>query len=88
LKTGELLPKPSIKDRVEAAKTHLQKSIEWKGTVLGILEMRRHYTNYFKGVPHFKDFRMKLVTENNLDTLYSTLDEITNHYLGIELNFA
>lgn len=88
LKTGETLPKPTIKDRVEAARTHLQKSIEWKGTVLGILEMRRHYTNYFKGVPHFKDFRMKLVTENNLDLLYQTLEEITHHYSGMELNFA
>lgn len=88
LKTGEMLTKPTIKDRVEAAGMHLQKSIEWKGTVLGILEMRRHYTNYFKGVPHFKDFRMKLVTENNLDVLYQTLDEITHHYSGMELNFA
>lgn len=88
LKTGEILTKPTIKDRVEAVKMHLEKSIEWKGTVLGILEMRRHYTNYFKGVPHFKDFRMKLVTENNLEVLYQTLDEITHHYIGMELNFA
>lgn len=88
LKTGETLPKPTIKDRVEVARTHLQKSIEWKGNVLGILEMRRHYTNYFKGVPHFRDFRMKLVTENNLDVLYQTLEEITQHYSGMELNFA
>ncbi len=88
LKTGETLVKPTINDRVEAARTHLQKSIEWKGNVLGILEMRRHYTNYFKGVPHFKDFRMKLVTENNLDVLYQTLEEITHHYSGMELNFA
>ncbi len=88
LKTGELLPKPSIKDRVEAAKIHLQKSIEWKGNVLGILEMRRHYTNYFKGIPHFKEFRMKLVTENNLEAIYQTLNEISHFYTGMELNFA
>jgi nifR3 family TIM-barrel protein len=88
LKTGELLPKPSIKDRVEAVKMHLEKSIEWKGPTLGILEMRRHYTNYFKGLPHFKEFRLKLVTENNLDALYSILDEISKHYTGVELNYA
>jgi len=88
LKTGELLPKPSIKDRVEAVKMHLEKSIEWKGPTLGILEMRRHYTNYFKGLPHFKEFRLKLVTENNLDALYSILDEISKHYSGVELNYA
>ncbi|MFN7013470.1 MAG: tRNA dihydrouridine synthase, partial [Bacteroidia bacterium] len=88
LKTGQLLSKPNIKDRVEAARIHLQKSIEWKGTPLGVLEMRRHYTNYFKGVPHFKDFRMKLVTENNPEVLYQTLEEITYHYSGMELNFV
>lgn len=88
LKTGQFLEKPTISDRVEAAKIHLQKSVEWKGTVLGILEMRRHYANYFKGLPNFKDFRMKLVTENNLEILYQTLDEINHHYSGKELNLA
>lgn len=88
LKSGNLLPKPTIKDRVEAASMHLQKSMEWKGQVLGILEMRRHYTNYFKGVPHFKDFRMKLVTENNPEILFQTLKEIENHYSKMELNLV
>ncbi|MFN4235143.1 MAG: tRNA dihydrouridine synthase DusB [Bacteroidia bacterium] len=87
-KTGNLLPKPTIKDRVEAASMHLQKSMEWKGQVLGILEMRRHYTNYFKGVPHFKDFRMKLVTENNPEILFQTLKEIEKHYSNMELNLV
>lgn len=61
-KTKEILPAPTIQERVEACLKHFEFSIQWKGPVLGILEMRRHYTNYFKGIPHFKPFRMDLVT--------------------------
>ena len=77
LSTGELLPPPSIEQRVEACRTHLQKSIEWKGERLGILEMRRHYANYFKGVPDFKEWRMKLVTSSNIDELLCILEEVS-----------
>lgn len=76
LKTGELLSPPALNERVEAAKIHLFKSVEWKGEKLGILEMRRHYTNYFKGIPHFKEYRMKLVTSQTLDVLETIFDEI------------
>jgi tRNA-dihydrouridine synthase len=55
--------------------------LQWKGPVLGIIEMRRHYTNYFKGIPHFKDYRMKLVTLNSADEIKETLFEI-EHVLG------
>jgi nifR3 family TIM-barrel protein len=79
-RTGELLPQPDIKQRVEAARLHLTKSIEWKNEVLGILEMRRHYSNYFKGLANFKDYRIKLVTENNLDEIFSLLNQIEFNY--------
>ncbi len=74
-KTGEHLPKPTIKNRVEVCKTHLQKSVEWKGEKLGLLEMRNHYANYFKGIPNFKETRTKLVT---LDTSLAVLELLEN----------
>ena len=74
------LAQPSIKDRVEAAKNHLIWSIEWKGERVGIVEMRRHYTNYFKGIPHFKEYRNKLVTTDELSQLLFVFDEIIEHY--------
>src|SRR3546814_9266713 len=60
--TGEYLPGPTIAERVAVCSTHLQKSLEWKGEKTGIFEMRRHYANYLKGIPHFKEYRMKLVS--------------------------
>ena len=79
-KTGEILPEPSILDRVNAAKTHLTESIKWKGDVLGILEMRRHYTNYFRGLPGIKGYRLKLVTYQTEEEVLATLDEILQVY--------
>jgi len=76
LATGEKLAPPTIDERVETCKKHLQFSIQWKGEVLGILEMRRHYTNYFKGFSHFKEDRMALVTSNNLEEILERLDRI------------
>jgi nifR3 family TIM-barrel protein len=83
--TGEFLPPPDIKERVRAAKQHLQDSIEWKGEKLGILEMRRHYTPYLKGLPHIKPYRMKLVTTMEPEVLFSVLDEIEQVYQGEEM---
>lgn len=80
LKTGEKLAAPGIVERVEAAREHLDFSIRWKNKVLGILEMRRHYTNYFKGVPHFKDVRTKLVTSNDINELHDILDAIPQQF--------
>lgn len=75
--TGEHLAPPSLEQRVNAAKRHLEMSIKWKGEKLGVVEMRRHYANYFKGIPHLKEFRIKLVTETAPELLFHTLDEIS-----------
>jgi nifR3 family TIM-barrel protein len=82
--TGKHLPGPTLAERVEAAKTHLQMSVRWKGEKLGVVEMRRHYTNYFKGIPHFKDHRMALVTLDNEAAILATLDKISLEFAGIE----
>ena len=79
-KTGTHLAKPTIADRVDVCKTHLLKSVEWKGEKLGIVEMRRHYTNYFRGLDHFKDTRMILVTSNDLAQLLDTIEGIAPRY--------
>ena len=79
-KTGEILADPSIKDRIDAAKIHLTESIKWKGLTLGILEMRRHYTNYFRGLPGIKNYRLKLVTYQTEEEILTTLDEIQQVY--------
>jgi len=76
-KTQELLPPPTIAERVEACKSHFEFSLRWKGEKLGVLEMRRHYTNYFKGIPNFKPFRMDLVTSMDIDFIRKKLDDIT-----------
>ena len=87
LKTGEKLAPPSVSDRVDAARTHLEMSVKWKGNVLGILEMRRHYSNYFKGLPHFKEYRTALVTTNSLQEILQTLDKVLHHF-GAQTVFA
>ena len=75
-KTGEYLTKPSIAQRVEMARRHLQMAIDWKGPVLGVFETRRHYTNYFKGIPHFKEYRMKMVTSDDAKDVFATFNEV------------
>jgi len=79
-KTGKYLAPPTIADRVEVCKTHLLKSVEWKGEKLGIVEMRRHYTNYFRGLDHFKETRMILVTSDSLPQLLETIGGIAPRY--------
>jgi tRNA-dihydrouridine synthase len=83
--TGEHLAKPTINDRVEAARNHLTWSMDWKGERLGIVEMRRHYTNYFKGIPNFKEFRLKLVTLEDPEQLFQALNEIQEIYLDLPI---
>jgi tRNA-dihydrouridine synthase B len=75
-KTGLKLPAPELKERVEVAKKHLEFSIRWKGDKKGIFEMRRHYTNYFRGIPNFKPFRTRLVESPTFEETLSILDEI------------
>jgi tRNA-dihydrouridine synthase len=79
MKTGEMLSPPTVFDRVEAAKQHLEMSVRWKGESLGIAEMKRHYSNYFKGIAHIKEYRMKLVTSFNLSEIMDTLNYIQEH---------
>lgn len=76
VKTGSHLAPPDISQRVEVCKQHLEFSLRWKGPVLGLVEMRRHYTNYFKHIPDFKPFRMKLVTSDSADEVLETLQRI------------
>jgi tRNA-dihydrouridine synthase B len=85
LQTGDLLPLPSVDERVEICRTHAHKSVEWKGEVLGILEMRRHYSNYLKGLPHVKEYRTRLVTVKTLSEVDGILNEIKEKFTGIIL---
>ena len=80
LSTGEVLPQPSVTERVAIAKEHLAKSIEIKGERVGVLEMRRHLSNYFKGLPNFKETRMRLVTTDNSDELQEVISSIAERW--------
>lgn len=88
LTTGEVLLQPTVAERVAIAREHLQKSLEIKGEYVGILEMRRHLTNYFKGLPDFKATRLKLVTTLDIDELFATLDYIGDRWAGYDLSGA
>lgn len=79
-KTGEELPPPTIAERVKVCRKHLNFSIKWKGDVLGLLEMRRHYSQYFKGLPNFKEYRMQLVTLDDFDLVNAVLEEVSEKY--------
>lgn len=78
--TGERLEGPTIDERVEVCKTHLIKSIEWKGDKTGIFEMRRHYANYFKGIPNFKEYRTNLVSFQDHNDILAVLEEIKERF--------
>jgi len=80
LATGLLLPEPTIEERVDAARRHLQHSIVWKGEKVGVVEMRRHYTNYFRSLEGIKHFRSILVSEHDPAVLYDVLEQIGHHY--------
>lgn len=86
LATGETLAPPTLDERIAACREHLLRSVDWKGTILGIVEMRRHYTNYFRGMPHIKHHRQTLVTSTQLDELLATLDQISTEYAGFDFN--
>ena len=83
-KTGEQLPLVSLEERVEAARRHLQMAIDWKGEKLGVFETRRHYTNYFKGIPHFKEYRMKMVTSDEAVDVFAVFDEVEEKFSGFQ----
>ena len=81
LKTGELLNKPNLKERINICRKHLKFSIKWKGEVLGIVETRRHYSNYFKNIPNFKSYRIELVTAENSEKVYEILNKIESKFV-------
>ena len=78
--TGNHLPSVSMAERVDAARRHLQMSIDWKGERLGVFETRRHYTNYFKGIPNFKEHRMKMVTSDDSVDVFAAFDEVLEKF--------
>jgi len=80
IKTGEHLAPPTMQERVEAARRHLQMAIDWKGEKLGVFETRRHYTNYFKGIPHFKEYRMKMVTSDEAADVFAAFNEVEEKF--------
>ncbi len=80
LATGEHLPPPTMKQRMDACVKHLDFSLDWKGERQGVLEMRRHYANYFKGMVNFKPFRTRLVETLNPNELYTILEEVKHYY--------
>jgi nifR3 family TIM-barrel protein len=84
IKTGDHLPPPTIEQRVEVIRQHLKQSIQWKGINAGINEMRRHYTNYLKGSPNIKEFRLKLVTISDVGQIDEILSQIISCYEGYE----
>ena len=85
IKTGEVLAPPTLEERVAVSKKHLRRSIEWKGSVVGINEMRRHYANYLKGLPNIKEFRSRLVTVKTMEEVEAVLDDIQVYYQGFEM---
>ena len=79
-KTGEHLPEPTIFDRLLAVRQHAEWSAEWKGEKLGLIEMRQHYSNYFRGIPHFKDFRRKFLEVYTLEEMDEVIKETHSFY--------
>ena len=79
-KTGEILPEPTIEQRLEAVRQHAEWSMEWKGERLGLIEMRQHYSNYFRGIPHFKDFRRKFLEVFTLEEMDQVIAEAADFY--------
>ena len=80
LLSGELLPDPSVGEKVDMARMQFEKSLEFKEGPVGIYEMRRHFSNYFKGLPHFKEMRLKLLTSLDVDEIFSYLEQIREEY--------
>lgn len=79
-KTGRHLEPPTMEERVRVARRHLRMAIDWKGEKLGVFETRRHYTNYFRGIPHFKEYRMKMVTSDKSADVFAAFDEVLEKF--------
>lgn len=78
--TGTHLAPPTLEERVDAARKHLTMAIDWKGEKLGVFETRRHYTNYFKGIPNFKEYRTKMVTSDDSEAVFNTFEEVLQKF--------
>lgn len=78
--TGGILPEPTIAERLEAVKNHALWSVEWKGERPGIVEMRQHYSNYFRGIPHFKEFKTKFLQALTLEQIDEIIEETKHFY--------
>ena len=85
LDSGVHLPTPTIEERVAITRRHLEMSVAWKGEVLGVLETRRHYTNYFKGFENFKPYRTRMVTSNQSVQVFEVLNEVLEEYASQEV---
>lgn len=83
--TGTHMPAPTVAERLQACRKHLHGSVAWKGSKLGILEMRRHYASYLKGLSHVKEFRTKLVSTDSLEQIEEILQEVEAHYSNMEM---
>lgn len=88
IKTGELLPDPTIAEKTDIAREQFVKSLEWKSEPVGIYEMRRHLSNYFKGIPNFKETRIRLLTTLDVDEIHSILDEIREKWGDLRTNVS
>lgn len=88
IQTQTILPPPTLEERIAVCRKHLEKSVAWKGPVVGINEMRRHYTNYLKGLPGIKEYRLKLVTLTSPDAINEVLDDMSRHYAGYQFQPA
>ena len=86
MQTGKHLDPPTMQERVEAARRHLSMSIDWKGEKLAVYETRRHYTNYFKGIPNFKPLRMSLVSAETSDEVFETLDKAGKEFADFDFS--
>jgi nifR3 family TIM-barrel protein len=84
IKTGEHVSPPTLKERVAVARRHLEMAIDWKGEILGVLETRRHYTNYFKGIPNFKPYRTAMVTSDDVNDVFAAFDRVLNELQDLE----
>ena len=80
LETGETLPSPDVAERVRVSKIQLQRSVEWKGEHIALLEIRKHWASYFKGLPNFKPFKMRLMETLSVEEVFAILDEIKRQY--------
>ena len=84
IKTGEHVSPPTLKERVAVARRHLEMAIDWKGEILGVLETRRHYTNYFKGIPNFKPYRTAMVTSDDANNVFAVFDRVLKEVQDLE----